>query len=453
MGDATPPRPAWTAAPPIQRSFDTLRPVSPQQEFAGSLVSWRDPSFLAPLGHLVSPDAPAGVIHRLIEPAAPPTARPAGPALAFAAAPPRAGVVQRMLAAISPRASQESEPPPPMPGSGVPSRTRLAAPLPNPPPAPDPVVPSASRPVPVQRSAPGPAQLMQAPPPPSLPVLELPVQPTGTETASETTPEPEPDAVDGAPLPTAEPPPSGDGDDQEAPTLGMELPTSGTRPTGVDGGVSGSAGATEPEGRATAPVPEVSGRPAPPHPTVQRTVETGPLPPAAPPETTTGDATASRRLGLGPPLTPDAVTAQRVPASPVATPPVAVPPLPPRPTDPPELRGTGPVEGTGPDDSPLPAEEIAPLVGESGPVAAQRDVTAIGEPASRTVEDANPPLATSAAETHPPGPAGVTAPGAPDTGPELPALPVLRVHDSAAPTSTDVPLDATTTAPPGPVLP
>lgn len=107
------PRPEWTALAPIQRTVDTLRPVAPQQEFADSLVSWRNPSFLAPLGHLVSSDAPAGVIHRLIEPAAPPSDHPTAPTLTFATAPPRvtapprAGVVQRMLAAISPRAIPE----------------------------------------------------------------------------------------------------------------------------------------------------------------------------------------------------------------------------------------------------------------------------------------------------------------------------------------------------------
>ncbi|MGH3926784.1 MAG: hypothetical protein ACRDTT_28630, partial [Pseudonocardiaceae bacterium] len=97
-------RPEWTALPPIQRTVGTLRPVSPQQEFRDALVSWRNPSFLAPLGHLVSADAPAGVIHRLIEPAAPPHDHLSAPSLTFATAtarPPRAGLVQRMLAAFS----------------------------------------------------------------------------------------------------------------------------------------------------------------------------------------------------------------------------------------------------------------------------------------------------------------------------------------------------------------
>ncbi|MGQ0778117.1 MAG: hypothetical protein ACT4NY_27520 [Pseudonocardiales bacterium] len=107
-------RPEWTALPPIQRAIDTLRPVAPQQEFRDSLVSWRNPSFLAPLGHLVSAHAPAGVIHRLIEPAAPPSDHPTTPPLTLATAPPRpprASLVQRILAAFSP------SPPPTLPPS------------------------------------------------------------------------------------------------------------------------------------------------------------------------------------------------------------------------------------------------------------------------------------------------------------------------------------------------
>ncbi|MGH3941502.1 MAG: hypothetical protein ACRDTG_23310, partial [Pseudonocardiaceae bacterium] len=88
--------PEWTALPPIQRTLDALHPVAPQREFRNSLASWRNPSFLAPLGHLVSADAPAGVIHRLIEPAAPPHDHLNTPSLTFVttrpARPPRAGL-------------------------------------------------------------------------------------------------------------------------------------------------------------------------------------------------------------------------------------------------------------------------------------------------------------------------------------------------------------------------
>ncbi len=453
--DAVPPRPGWTAVAPIQRSFDTLRPVSPRQEFADSLVSWHNPSFLAPLGHVVSPDAPAGVIHRLIEPAAPPAERSAGAPPAFGVAPQRPrrdSVVQRMLTAVTPWVRQEDPPPPPIPGSGA-SRESLSPPLPPQPQETDPVGPPAVQAVPVQRSVPDPPPMTQASPP-ALPVLELLVQSTGTETAGQS----EPDDADGVSPATVEPPSPAARDEPEAPTLGMELPPSETRPTVVDCGVSGPADAMN--GHANAPAPEASGRSATRQPTVQRRVAVDPTPHTAPPATATGDAGASRQFGLGPPLIPDAETAPRVSASPGARPPVAAPPPPPQRMDAPELQGAGPVEGTAHGDSPSSAEEIAPLLGEPGSTVVQREATASGEPVPRTAESASPPPAMpAAAEHHPLGPVGVTSPGAPATGSALPVPPVLRVHDSAAPPSTPAPpsstapLDATTTAPPVPVVP
>jgi len=290
-----PRRSEWTALAPIQRSVETLRPVSPQ-DFGDSLVSWRNPSFLAPLGHLVSADAPAGVIHRLIEPAAPPSDHPVGSALEYTSAAPQrpaqGTVVQRMLAAISPRTNRESESPPPMTGSGEPSGTRLAASLPNPAPAPDSVAPSTSRSVPVQRSAPDSAQLTQAPPPP-LPALELPVlaaPPTTRETASEAeSPAAESPAAD-------EPPALGDSAGGVTPTLGTSSPPSATQL--ADGGVGGPADLTGQEHRASASVIESSGHPIPVNLTVQRMAGTDPDAPA-PPELSDGGEAPT--LGTRPP--------------------------------------------------------------------------------------------------------------------------------------------------------
>ncbi len=51
----------WRALPPIQRVVARHPLLNPVQRFTGSLASWRDPSYLAPLGHLVGPAEPAGV--------------------------------------------------------------------------------------------------------------------------------------------------------------------------------------------------------------------------------------------------------------------------------------------------------------------------------------------------------------------------------------------------------
>ncbi len=432
-------QPAWPAMPPIQRSIEALRPVAPQQGSADLLVSWRNPSYLAPLGHLVSADAPAGVIHRLIEPAAPPTVRPPGPALEFAAATPprpsRGGVVQRMLAAISPWVSRDTEPPDAEPahmepahmgpyrGYGTrdspdmvphPGEAALAAPLPASTPSNG---PSAPRVALVQRSAAGlaattPTPLTQAPSP-ALPVLELPVLQTTTEIATE----PEPDGAGGGDVK-----PALAADQQshsQVPTLGADS-SSATQPVEHGDGpaaVSGSERGTSPAAM------EMPGRPAAFEPTVQRAPE------ADPPQPRAG---ASRRLGLGPPLAPGAVTAQRSPtqppslaapsslAAPVAKPPlVADPILPLGPVDPPQVSEIGPSDTgaqemrasetgvpeagvtEGKVESPASLrEQIAPLVGQAGAVAVQRDGAMtdgaeIPQSPVQTVRDASPLPPTS----------------------------------------------------------
>ncbi|BCW71119.1 hypothetical protein [Arthrobacter sp. NicSoilB8] len=52
----------WAFLPPMQRSTGSIQLTSDPDHFAGSLASWGDPSFTGPMSHLVSTQAPAGVI-------------------------------------------------------------------------------------------------------------------------------------------------------------------------------------------------------------------------------------------------------------------------------------------------------------------------------------------------------------------------------------------------------
>lgn len=65
---AEPARPpvAWPALPPVQRSLaEPLRPVAPLEAFTSSLSAFQNPSFLAPLGHVVGADEPGGTVNGL----------------------------------------------------------------------------------------------------------------------------------------------------------------------------------------------------------------------------------------------------------------------------------------------------------------------------------------------------------------------------------------------------
>jgi len=65
-GPVQAPAPAdWCALPPIQRVLDTSVPLPAPDTFRDSLSSWRDPRFLAPLGHLVAADGPGGHVEGL----------------------------------------------------------------------------------------------------------------------------------------------------------------------------------------------------------------------------------------------------------------------------------------------------------------------------------------------------------------------------------------------------
>ena len=53
---------AWTRLPPLQRSVSDTTAVAPPATFRSSLTTHQNPSFLAPLGHLVDPDGPGGLV-------------------------------------------------------------------------------------------------------------------------------------------------------------------------------------------------------------------------------------------------------------------------------------------------------------------------------------------------------------------------------------------------------
>ena len=52
----------WAFLPPLQRSAGSIQLTSDPDHFTGALASWGDPSFTGPMTHLVSTEAPAGVI-------------------------------------------------------------------------------------------------------------------------------------------------------------------------------------------------------------------------------------------------------------------------------------------------------------------------------------------------------------------------------------------------------
>src|SRR5689334_7234442 len=99
------PRREWVGMPALQRVVGPIPAIAARDVFTAQLASWRDPSFLAPLGHLVGGDAPGGVIHDLVRPVSHPTPRTDTAELALVRRPPgpsRArAVIQRALAMVS----------------------------------------------------------------------------------------------------------------------------------------------------------------------------------------------------------------------------------------------------------------------------------------------------------------------------------------------------------------
>ncbi|MYZ36161.1 MULTISPECIES: hypothetical protein [unclassified Streptomyces] len=56
----------WRELPPVQRTVTTPGLVTDPDGFRGSLGSWQDATLTTPLGHLVSPQAPSGLMHGLV---------------------------------------------------------------------------------------------------------------------------------------------------------------------------------------------------------------------------------------------------------------------------------------------------------------------------------------------------------------------------------------------------
>ena len=64
-------RAAWRDLPPLRPTLTSTPPVAPRDSFTASLATSHNPSFLAPLGHVVDPDGPSGQVAGLASPVAP----------------------------------------------------------------------------------------------------------------------------------------------------------------------------------------------------------------------------------------------------------------------------------------------------------------------------------------------------------------------------------------------
>jgi len=153
---------AWLGLPPIQRITPDEPRLNQPETFTGGLTAWRNPSYLAPLGHLVGAAEPAGVLHGAAAPVSDP-----------------------MRADPESLGRSHADDPTPMPfavpaadpGRPAPALQRQVTAAPAHPPAPFPPLapPSRDRPVPVE--PPPVSRLLTAPPPPvelHLPAVEGP---------------------------------------------------------------------------------------------------------------------------------------------------------------------------------------------------------------------------------------------------------------------------------------
>ncbi|MGH3754337.1 MAG: hypothetical protein ACRDRP_16890 [Pseudonocardiaceae bacterium] len=450
--------PAWRSLPPIQRSLGPLAPVAPREEFAASLQTWRNPSFLAPLGHLVSPDAPAGVIDGLLSPASAPLAHSDGPPLAFAQRPARRrGVVQRMLTAFAGppepalpvQAPTVDQPPPPPPAVPVQRAAANARPL----------TPAVT----VQRASADAATPLTQAPPLDLPELELPVlsvlPSTDTDVVAET-----PTLGTGR----------GSGSGHEIRSGTGHAPLGTSSPPELAGGpvpISTPHEHPAPAQRSVAPLmPDTQRRPAqrdglePAHPFPAATDDRAPvgsfLPaegptvapllgqpdivdaaldidplhelPGTPPPTSSpalDRPNPPRRLGLGAPLTPDdtrgswprvqrspslpspttpeprALTMQRVPTRSAASPPEPKP-------------ERAPPAKAGPNSE----VTVAPLLGQDGVVDDRGDAALVEEPPP------SPPAHSDGSVALPSVQLELAAPSPPVVPPAAPTLPAPRME-------------------------
>lgn len=63
----------WRELPPVQRTLTAPGLVTDPDGFRGSLGTWQDATLSTPLGHLVSPQAPSGLVHGLVASSGPTT--------------------------------------------------------------------------------------------------------------------------------------------------------------------------------------------------------------------------------------------------------------------------------------------------------------------------------------------------------------------------------------------
>ncbi|MFG1951400.1 hypothetical protein [Micromonospora sp. NPDC048830] len=307
--------PAWQQLPPIQRVTPDEPRLNLPEAFTGSLAAWRDPSYLAPLGHLVGDAEPAGVLHGAAVPvdgpAAPePAARPpADDPAPLPLAVPESGArraaptVQRQVAQAYGHRPVPNPPAVPPGGEPMPVSRSVAADAAqvSRPVAAD--VAQAGRPVPLEPVSV--SRLLAAPPPAvelHLPAVDPPpgaggrpgdasaseptrtVQRAGDAGLSGPTDRPtDTPAVDADPPEPVDPP--------EAPTLGRDAP--------VTVEAAGALPEPSPPSEAAGPPASGAGRSAPDLP-VQRVPADGPRPP--------------RRLGLGEPIVSPLLPPREAPA-------------------------------------------------------------------------------------------------------------------------------------------
>ncbi|MFU8850470.1 hypothetical protein ACNAW0_05740 [Micromonospora sp. SL1-18] len=274
---------AWLGLPPIQRITPEEPRLNLPEAFTGSLAAWRDPSYLAPLGHLVGAAEPAGVLHGAVEPASEPTradleptGRPRGddPAPLPLATPPAnpsraTPSLQRQVTGPAPGQRPATASPAPDQRQVASASAQGQRTVPDPPAAPLPVQSVPLEPVTVSQPVPlEPVTLSRLLTAPPLAVeLHLPTVDRPTDAAQR--------VVD-SDL-------SGPADAPETPTLGRDFPAATAEASGPDVALpepSPSAGIAEPAASGTRQ--SVSDLP------VQRVPADAPRPP--------------RRLGLGEPI-------------------------------------------------------------------------------------------------------------------------------------------------------
>ncbi|GAA2223966.1 hypothetical protein GCM10010232_05910 [Streptomyces amakusaensis] len=101
------------ALPPLQRSLGGQELISDPAAFRGSLTTRRDTALTTPLGHLVSADAPTGIVHGITAPVR--EVRPAQPAQPVRSVQLVGAPVQRSLGpAVSVRPGNGGDSPPPV---------------------------------------------------------------------------------------------------------------------------------------------------------------------------------------------------------------------------------------------------------------------------------------------------------------------------------------------------